>query len=476
MHKMRLYLTILIGSVILLSAFQNCDNSNYKIEPSVKLTKFTTFSNSGTGNGTGYEGKLTDGEYYRLVENSSCSDSPDQFFGKFIISPNQISLLRDGCTSVNVGFSPSDNRLFQSPFFRDLIAINDAIFERAKEEIKPTKITAAWCFVTSENGVNRDIVIQTSSQKDSYQATLIQTQKDSSTGLIDDQRTESILVDRTLTNETLAFSSSSYGFTLELHLANKNNFRVPGHLKALTNIGELDQAVTCIAPSNEPVILAPSQLVGFWNFEDKSSSGTLSDLDLVADASPSGNIGTVHNLNGTGFNVINGKRGSGVSLDGIDDFIDISGLATSISTDFTISLWYQTIYSQSKKFLITGNLNGTSNQFKLGFGKCFTTVSVSELMTEFGNDCYWSGVKPIDTIWHHVVFTATPSNAILYLDGISKDQRPTTYLLDTTVKWSIGQDYDAVGPTDFYKGNLDEVMFWNSAFNADQVKKLFESQ
>lgn len=474
MPAIRMVILFCISSSLLLGAFQNCSYVHFESEAVSGKIQLASFEGSGTGNGTGYDGKLTTGEYYRLIDDSSC-DGADPFFGIFNISTDRAHLLKDGCIATDIGFSATDSRFYQSPYYRDLLAINDAVFKRAVGETKPAKIINAWCSIVTNGGANQDVVVRSSPSAEDYQAIIIQTQKDPVSGLISDQRTESIAVNRSISENVISFTDSDFGFLLDIDLASKSNFRVTGHFKARTSVSDFDQSITCIAPSSDTVVPAPAQLVGFWNFEDQASSSSVANLSSVSDSTSAHNDGTAYNADGNGFTVVAGKFGKGVSLDGNDDFIDISKIAASMASKFTISLWFQTTFSQSKNYLVTASPDGISNMLRLGFGKCFTTISVSEVLSEFGSDCYMSGATPIDTSWHHLVFSGSPTNAVLHLDGVLKDQRATTFSFDANTKWSIGQDYDNLNPTDFYKGNLDEIMIWNSELSAEQIKKLFSA-
>ena len=74
-------------------------------------------------------------------------------------------------------------------------------------------------------------------------------------------------------------------------------------------------------------------LVGWWNFDGKTSSGT-----RVFDASGTGNYGILTN----GSTLVNGKLGQGMEFDGEDDVVD-AGSAGSLDDIFqnggTISGW-----------------------------------------------------------------------------------------------------------------------------------------
>jgi hypothetical protein len=74
-------------------------------------------------------------------------------------------------------------------------------------------------------------------------------------------------------------------------------------------------------------------LVGWWNFDGKTVSGT-----RVFDASGNGNYGTMTN----GPTVIEGKLGQGMAFDGSDDYVDIADSSIFdlvASQSFTRSFW-----------------------------------------------------------------------------------------------------------------------------------------
>lgn len=114
------------------------------------------------------------------------------------------------------------------------------------------------------------------------------------------------------------------------------------------------------------------------------------------------------------------------------------------------------------------------NILKLGFTKCQTNSILNDFLAEFdvGNQCIFTGVKPIDTLWHHALFVANNGDNLLYLDGQLRGQinLPLQFAVDDF--WSIGQDYDTgLKPTDHFKGQMDEIMIWNKALTPIEVDR-----
>jgi hypothetical protein len=117
-------------------------------------------------------------------------------------------------------------------------------------------------------------------------------------------------------------------------------------IKRLYNIGAT--AKLGVTANNDSLA---EGLVGWWNFDGKTVSGT-----RVFDASGTGNYGTMTN----GPTVTEGKLGQGMAFDGGDDFVRINDAASlQITNNFTIALWFKSDNtSQSQKYIYTKNIAG----------------------------------------------------------------------------------------------------------------------
>jgi hypothetical protein len=463
---------------LLLTVYQNCSPTRFSHSDQLSTSKSVIASNSGTGNGAGYDGKLTVGQYFRINPESSCGGGSTDFYGQIEIGADSAQLTRDACASVDVAYATADNRIYQSQYYRDLLAVDDTVYEKSINEVKPSEVITTWCSLTNANGFNHDLVIKSNVAQTEYKAIIVATKRDVSSGTVTEIRSQEVGVSKVVNGSAVSFISSAYALQLDLDTTSLNKFRMAAQFRASIDFGDINENIACIYHSSKSTVPAPAQLVGFWNFEDVAAVANLTDGTIVLDSSANANSGTVVNPDGNGMAVVAGKFGRGLSLDGKDDYINISSIASKITTEFSLSIWFQTTYSMDKNYLIAANPNMTGNMFKLGFGTCSSTLSIDELAIELDNStCFWSGVKPIDVIWHHTAVTVTASNTVFYLDGQIKAQGLAPFVFDATTAWVIGQEFDTgPKPTDFYQGNLDEVMIWNKALGELDIKHLYDER
>ena len=228
---------------------------------------------------------------------------------------------------------------------------------------------------------------------------------------------------------------------------------------------------------------------------DRDEKGT------VVDTSGRRNDGVVRGAAWTS----KGKMGGAYVFDGNDDFITMKPSAPIPSvSDFTVSLW---TYAQGRKPQINGSgasvdrqyildthSDAVSGQYQTGFFLVydFNGSGIGEVHNGIHFDMAENGYTEQNTRadvanqWHHLVFARRGTEDYTYLDGKLLD---STYakrvqrndLLDLNHTWSIGTFAGNKSPGSrqvnySFKGSIDEVMVFNRALSADEVRQLFNSQ
>ena len=86
----------------------------------------------------------------------------------------------------------------------------------------------------------------------------------------------------------------------------------------------------------------------------------------------------------------------------------------------------------------------------------------------------------ITTDWHHFVYVGkkiNPSitNVTVYKDGEVLWVHDINNIVgDTSGKpWTIGQDWDPGGRTDFFNGLIDEIKIYNGILNQNEIQELY---
>ena len=201
-------------------------------------------------------------------------------------------------------------------------------------------------------------------------------------------------------------------------------------------------------------ILDAEGLVSWWRFEESGS--TLKDY-------AGNNDGTIHGATW----IEDGERGSVLSFDGVDDYVDITN---TLPYKGTISLWYyakpwynyQTIWDNSVG----------PNDWEMWI------YDNGILIARIGNNLDAS--YDLDNLdgpnhWYHitVVWNKTSPAICLYVNGVQRE-------CDTSGIWvNPGTNfYLAGGNAGNTKGNgtIDDVMIFNRALTEDEIKALYENQ
>ncbi|VVB57898.1 Concanavalin A-like lectin/glucanases superfamily protein [Candidatus Anstonella stagnisolia] len=207
-------------------------------------------------------------------------------------------------------------------------------------------------------------------------------------------------------------------------------------------------------------------LIGYWKFEEGSG--------INATDSRGGNTG---NLTNAAW--VSGKSGTALDLDGL-----VSTVPTSLASNadfqngFTVSAW---IYPRS-----VGEGSGTYNWGTIvnkasssnglnGFMYCFG-INGNLVLEVNGDTRRLSAIVPMDK-WTHVAVTVS-SDAIVthYVNGaVSGTPGATGALSGITTSNPLTIGNRAATTVATFNGTIDEVMVFNRALSADEIRLLYEN-
>jgi len=220
----------------------------------------------------------------------------------------------------------------------------------------------------------------------------------------------------------------------------------------------------CIVPALATPINWSNKLMAYYSFD-------MINGNTVYDSSPNGNNGTFKNgalINTSGFD------NSAVSLDGVNDYVNISRAMLGSCDNRTYAAWVK--YINVNGSIIggetgQGDTNLESNQFYCVNSSYNFAVRVGTSWT-----CAESNVHP-GAGWDFVVGTwngtSSAGNLSVYVNGVMKASRinvqcPFTYV--TAKTFNIGFE----GSTGTYFGGLiDEVSIWNRTLSPSEVSTLW---
>jgi|GEM_PF-1533502 len=213
-------------------------------------------------------------------------------------------------------------------------------------------------------------------------------------------------------------------------------------------------------------------LVLHFNFDSEPAAGIIPDL------SGQGNNGKDVNVQW----IADGHRGGSVQFGLTKSYITVSNNASLNPPQLTMSAWIKTSYKDWVWRRIFDK--GTGQGYVLSMcgddkGKSFQ----GEVAIEPGKTWALSGIKVTDGRWRHVVGTFDGTYAKIYVDGrpAGKQRRWEGKIPYTAYDLTIGANRSNPDPNSgevdaSFNGMMDDVMMFNRALSAEEVRTLFDLQ
>jgi hypothetical protein len=161
-----------------------------------------------------------------------------------------------------------------------------------------------------------------------------------------------------------------------------------------------------------------------------------------------------------------------LNLNGIDDFIGFDSTAISLSS-FTISQWIKPSPNSDTQTIIQLKNDIQSLSIQL------TAYQKITLHLNTGQSIH--SIESNTSIpynqWHQ--FTATYHNGVIhfYIDGVL--DHSLLLEINSSLIFNevfVGAEKSTSGPTNFYKGSLDEIRVWNTALHESQIRILMNQE
>ena len=183
------------------------------------------------------------------------------------------------------------------------------------------------------------------------------------------------------------------------------------------------------------------------------------------DISGNGNHGAYNGGMGTVVDKYKGNRA--FDLDGVDDYIDISGFAVATSS-YSVSLWLNgTGPNQTIVAFNTGNSTG-QRASNIGLQPAGTVLAGHQ----FGGTSYWA--DSTSTVngsgWKHVLYTYDGTTVEIFVDGVSEDTQAAP---NSNVSQTLGYIGRWVGSTPFWMtGYIDDIRAYNRVLTQAEINHL----
>jgi hypothetical protein len=158
---------------------------------------------------------------------------------------------------------------------------------------------------------------------------------------------------------------------------------------------------------------------------------------------------------------------NGLDFDGSNDYVNIDAVASSMTgvTSFTIETWIKVDPAQAGNdmiFAVNTSSNGSRMFVKLDDGVMEFDIGTSSDVL--------AGPDLRDDVWHHIAFVFDNGSLSYYVDGdLSDVETNSVPAFASNDKWSIGQEWDGGGASDFFNGALNELRLWKSVRTATEI-------
>jgi len=191
----------------------------------------------------------------------------------------------------------------------------------------------------------------------------------------------------------------------------------------------------------------------------------------------SGNLETTYDFDGTKFVTfgyapqIVAERS--VYFDGSADYIDVDDRLDLNPDEFTISAWIKRDASDTGTASIVSKRDAS---FTEGYDLRILNDNTIEIIWKNGSDqSLISNTAIPDDQWHEVAVIYDGATAKLYIDGVEDNAANLTAPVATDENFYIA----AAGkntPTQFFRGNIDEVRVWSTALSVDELHYIMNQE
>lgn len=232
--------------------------------------------------------------------------------------------------------------------------------------------------------------------------------------------------------------------------------------------------------------ITSEQIRTYWATWNSSFTNGLVTYHSFDDADTSGgfSIDKLKKYNGTidgATTGVSGKLGQAYSFDGTNDAVNL-GRYTQFyeNSQYTFSAWVNVDSSIKNGGMVGSIVNGTpwgvGDWFIwLGNGDTNTGDQLEAVIIDgASNDIITHPENPINTgKWIHVVLSVNSTGSAFYVNGTRVSSLTLTTGKTNAGNFSIGDDGGAWSSDRFFKGDIDEVAYWNRSLTSAEITGLY---
>lgn len=237
----------------------------------------------------------------------------------------------------------------------------------------------------------------------------------------------------------------------------------------LTAIAAISLATSTLA--QVPNYVPTNGLVGWWPFNGNAN-----------DESGTGNNGTINNATLTTDRF--GQANKAYSFNGNSSYIEVlHNSSQNLSNAVSFSLWinppdYTTNNNQTRiplSKMRTINTYGIGFETVDGIGSCCGPQFFANNNTGSGGLNYEDTVTLVASSWTHLVGTYDGSTLKLYKNAVLLGSVTGVLNLSSTIQNLYFGREGSNAPSNYYKGLIDDIGFWNRALTQQEVTALYNS-
>ncbi|MBF0593344.1 MAG: right-handed parallel beta-helix repeat-containing protein [Candidatus Omnitrophica bacterium] len=222
-----------------------------------------------------------------------------------------------------------------------------------------------------------------------------------------------------------------------------------------------------------------SGLTGYWAFDEGQGS-------IVHDATGNNNVGTLKGTNVAAAWASGCLGGNCLSLNGIDNHVDMH--STAYNSDKTFSIWFKLNSSTSR-----AGLFGNDTNFVIALSHPFCGgmwVNGARLTgSVYSNNNYQTQTSNVlsANVWYHAAFVRDMKNSVisLYLNGALVGSTPfspvslgilsgNNYCDANKLKIGFSSSSNAAGPSQYFPGQVDDAALYSRALSAAEINALYQ--